>query len=99
MKNKHAIITAIFLLFGSLNLLALAFVYYKLEDDVINYHFHPTQKIKELENGNIEVKFKSGGKLAMCYEFFKWGDKVKIKKPVELKQYYKDYLQYVLDNI
>ena len=70
-----------------------------VKDDVINYHFHPSQKIKELENGNIEVKFKSGGKLAMCYEFFKWGSKVKIKKPDELKEYYQDYLQYVIDNV
>ena len=70
-----------------------------VKEDVINYHFHPTQKLKELENGNIEVKFKSGGKLAMCYEFFKWGGNLKIKKPVELKQYYKDYIQYVIDNI
>jgi len=70
-----------------------------VKEDVINYHFHPTQKIKELENGNIEVKFKSGGKLAMCYEFFKWGGNLKIKKPVELKEYYQDYLQYVIDNL
>ena len=68
-------------------------------EDVLNYHFHPSQKVKVLENGNIEVKFKSGGKLAMCFEFFKWGNNVKIKKPTELKQYYKDYLQCVLENI
>ena len=70
-----------------------------VKDDVINYHFHPTQKIKELDNGNIEVKFKSGGKLAMCFEFFKWGNNIKIKKPTELREYYQDYLQCVLDNV
>ena len=29
----------------------------KVADDVLNYHFHPTQKMKTLENGNIQVKF------------------------------------------
>jgi len=70
-----------------------------VKEDVLNYHFHPSQKVRVLDNGNVEVKFKSGGKLAMCYEFFKWGNNVKIKKPTELKQYYKDYLQCVLENI
>lgn len=70
-----------------------------VKEDILNYHFHPTQKIKELENGNVEVRFKSGGKLAMCYELFKWGGNVKIKKPTELKKYYKDYVKHVLENI
>ena len=61
-------------------------------EDVLNYHFHPTQKMKTLENGNIQVKFTSGGKLAICHELFKWGTFVKIKRPAELKEYYKDYL-------
>lgn len=66
-------------------------------EDVLNYHFHPTQKMKQLENGNVQVKFTSGGKLAICHELFKWGTSVKIKKPVELKKYYKDYLIDVLE--
>ena len=70
-----------------------------VKDDILNYHFHPTQKFKELENGNVEVRFKSGGKLAMCYELFKWGGNVRIKKPTELKTYYKDYIKYVLENV
>ena len=70
-----------------------------VKDDVMNYHFHPTQKVKELENGNVEIKFTSGGKLAMCYELFKWAGNVKIKKPLELKKYYKDYITYVLENL
>ena len=51
MKNKHAIITAIFLLFGSLNLLALAFVYYKLEDDVINYRYSDVEEYGSIQEG------------------------------------------------
>lgn len=68
-----------------------------VKDDVLNYHFHPTQKFKELENGNIQVKFTSGGTYAICQELFKWGTNVKIKKPESFKQYYKDYLSDVLE--
>lgn len=66
-------------------------------EDVLNYHFHPTQKMKQLDNGNIQVKFTSGGKLAICHELFKWGTSVKIKKPTKLRKYYKDYLISILN--
>ena len=68
-------------------------------NDVLNYHFHPTQKIKQLKNENVQVEFKSGGTYAICQELFKWGCSVKIQKPVELKNYYKQYLSDVLNNI
>ena len=67
-------------------------------DDVLNYHFHPTQKVKQLENGNIQVKFKSGGTYAICQELFKWGTNVKIKRPSSFKAYYKKYLSDILNN-
>lgn len=67
-------------------------------EDVLNYHFHPTQKIKQLDNGNIQVKFTSGGKLAICHELFKWGTFVTIKKSAELRKYYKNYLTNVVNN-
>lgn len=70
-----------------------------VSEDVLNYNFHPTQKTKILDNGNIEVKFNSGGKLAICFELFKWGANVQIKKPIKLKEYYADYMQHILDNI
>lgn len=68
-------------------------------EDVLNYHFHPTQKMKRLENGNIQVKFTSGGTYAICQELFKWGCNVKIQKPAELREYYKTYLSDVLNGI
>jgi len=68
-------------------------------EDVLNYHFHPNQKIKELENGNIQVNFISGGTYAICQELFKWGTNVKIHKPAELKKIYKNYLENVLANL
>lgn len=68
-------------------------------EDVLNYRFHPTQKIKELNNGNIEVKFTSGGTYAICQELFKWGCNVKIKKPLKLRECYHKYLSDVLKTI
>lgn len=68
-------------------------------EDVLNYHFHPTQKLKKLDNGNIQVKFTSGGTYAICQELFKWGKSVKIKKPAHFKTYYKNYLSDVLNNL
>ena len=68
-------------------------------NDVLNYHFHPTQKMKALASGNVQVEFTSGGTYAICQELFKWGCSVKIQKPVELKNYYKRYLTDVLNNI
>ena len=68
-------------------------------EDVLNYHFHPTQKMKQLDSGNVQVKFTCGGKYAICHELFKWGTNVQIKKPVELKDYYKQYLSDVLNNL
>ena len=70
----------------------------KVVQDVLNYHFHPTQKMETLKSGNVKVKFTSGGKLAICHELFKWGANVKIKKPTWLKEYYKDYLENILKN-
>ncbi|MDD3012284.1 MAG: WYL domain-containing protein [Candidatus Gastranaerophilales bacterium] len=67
-------------------------------EDVLNYHFHPSQKINEQDNGNIQVKFTSGGTYAIYQELFKWGCDVKIVKPTKLKENYKKYLQDVLDN-
>lgn len=69
-----------------------------VREDVLNYYFHPTQKMKELENGKIQVKFKAGGSYAICQELFKWGCSVKIKAPIELREYYKTYLSDVLNN-
>lgn len=70
-----------------------------VKDDVLNYHFHPTQKLKELDSGNIQVKFTSGGTCAICQELFKWGTSVKVKKPSSFKAYYKKYLSDVLNNL
>lgn len=66
-------------------------------EDVLNYHFHPTQKMKKLDSGNIRVTFTAGGIYAICQELFKWGCNVKIVRPTKLKEYYKICLSDVLN--
>ena len=51
MKNKHAIIIAIVLLIGSFNLLALAMVYYQLEDNVVNYRYSDVEEFDDVQEG------------------------------------------------
>lgn len=51
MNNKHVIITAIFLLIGSFNLLTLAFVYYKLEGEVVNYRYSDEEEFGSVQEG------------------------------------------------
>jgi len=68
-------------------------------EDVLNYNFHPTQKIKENEDDTITVKFKASGELEILWHIFKWGNSVKIVAPKELKKLYKEYLENVLINL
>lgn len=68
-------------------------------DEVLNYHFHPRQKMKRLDNGNITVKFRASGTQAMCNELFKWGENIAEIKPASLKKMYHDFLQSVLSSI
>ena len=51
MNNKHIIITAIFLLIGSFNLLTLAFVYYQLEGEVVNYRYSDEEEFGSVQEG------------------------------------------------
>ena len=64
----------------------------------INYHFHPTQKIKKLKNGNLIVNFRASGEREIIYHVFRWGENCKINKPEKLKEAYKAYLKNVLKN-
>lgn len=66
---------------------------------VMNYHFHPTQEIKQLKNGNVQVMFTAGGTISICNELFKWGEYVIIKSPEVLKNIYKEKLEKVLEKI
>lgn len=64
--------------------------------DVLNYNFHPTQKIKQNDDGSVTVKFKASGELEIIWHIFKWGDSVNIVAPAKLKKMYIEYLENVL---
>ena len=68
-------------------------------DDVKNYHFHPTQKVKENEDGTVTVKFKASGDYEILWHLFKWGDNVQILSPKSLKTEYKQMLEKTLNNM
>ena len=53
-------------------------------DEVLSYHFHPTQKMKQNEDGTVTVKFKASGEYEILWHLFRWGDCVKINAPVSL---------------
>ncbi len=67
--------------------------------EIKNYVFHPTQQIFENEDGSVTVEFTACGKISMCKEFFKWGNKVKILEPQELKDIYRNELQKALSTL
>lgn len=66
-------------------------------DDAEKYNFHPTQKMKKDENGNLLVSFKASGEKEIIWHVFKWGDSCEILAPKKLIDYYKKYLQEVIN--
>lgn len=66
-------------------------------EDVLNFNFHPTQKVKQNDDGTVTVKFKASGELEILWHLFKWGDNVKIISPKSLKKEYVEYLENVLE--
>jgi len=69
-----------------------------LAEKALNYHFHPTQKMKKQKDGTLLVSFKASGEREIIYNIFRWGEGCKIKKPESLKKAYKEYLEKVLEN-
>ena len=65
-------------------------------EDVLNYHFHSTQKVKRNEDGTVNVKFKASGEYEIMWHLFKWGSDVKILAPSKLKKMYIELLQNTL---
>lgn len=65
-------------------------------DEVLNYNFHPTQKVKQNDDGTVTVKFKASGELEIIWHIFRWSDNVKIISPTKLKKQYIEYLEKVL---
>lgn len=66
------------------------------KDDVLNYHFHSSQIIKETKDG-ILVEFSASGMKEICWNLYKWEDKVRIISPEELIGEYKNGLVKILN--
>lgn len=47
--------------------------------------FHPTQQMRDLEDGSLEVRLTAGGLLEIVHHLFSWGDTVQIVSPDRLK--------------
>lgn len=71
----------------------------EVAEDVLNYNFHPTQKITQQKNGSIIVEFTSSGTKSILFNLFKWGSNVEIVSPKKLKDRYRNYLNEVLENL
>ena len=67
-----------------------------VKEDVLNYHFHPTQKITENNDSSVTVKFKASSMTEICWNLYKWEDKVKIIAPKELRSVYITSLNNIL---
>lgn len=64
--------------------------------DVTQYHFHPTERKRELDDGSVEVTFTAGGDLEMCWHLFTWGADVKVVEPKRLRDKYRKELRAAL---
>jgi predicted DNA-binding transcriptional regulator YafY len=52
--------------------------------------FHPSQKLEELNNGSLIVRFHAGGMLEMCWHVYYWVDQVEVLEPKTLADICKD---------
>ena len=68
-------------------------------EEVKNFHFHPTQKIKEQKDSSVKVEFSAGGSLSICWHLFRWGKSVKILKPNSLKKEYHKLLSEAFNSL
>lgn len=62
------------------------------------YNFHPTQKMKEENDGSLTVTFRASGDKEIIWHIFKWGAGCKILAPKFLQDEYKKYLQENINN-
>ena len=68
----------------------------EIAEDVMTYNFHPSQKIEQKPDGSVIVRFKASGDKSIMWHVFRWGDKVEILAPKELRTEYVNALKSVL---
>lgn len=71
----------------------------EVADTVLEYNFHPTQKMKKNTDGSVTVNMYTGGRKEICWHLFKWGKNVKIIAPKELIKTYNELLKDALSTI
>ena len=84
--------------FGEIYDVKLKFIPESVED-VMNYNFHPTQKIKLQDDGSVIVTFKASGDKHIMWNLFKWGNAVEILAPLSLKNKYKNYINDIVKEL
>jgi predicted DNA-binding transcriptional regulator YafY len=67
--------------------------------DVLQHHFHPTERKRVLDDGSVEVTFKAGGELEMCWHLFTWGADVDVVAPERLRRKYAAELRAALSRL
>ena len=71
----------------------------EVQESIQDYNLHPSQKMKVNADGTTTVTFEAGGRYEICWHLFRWGDKVKILEPIELKETYKELLNRAISQI
>lgn len=61
--------------------------------DVMEHHFHPTERKTKFDDGSVEVRFTAGGLHEMVWHLFTWGDSVKFIGPERLRTRYQEMLR------
>ena len=69
----------------------------EVADAVMQYEFHPTQRIEKKKDGSVIVTFSASGKNEMLWHIFTWGKNCKILKPASLAKEYKQMLEDVYE--
>ena len=65
-------------------------------DDALNWRFHKSQMVTRLEDGRIEVAFRSSGMRELAWHLFTWGDGVEVVAPDSLRTELVDQLEAAL---
>ena len=68
-------------------------------EDVVDFFFHPTQKIETLDDGRVEVRFTASGLVEMAWHMFTWAPDVEIVAPTELREEYRKMLEQALSRV
>lgn len=84
--------------FQELDLMSVKLWFSKeVADDVKHYNFHPTQKLKEEEDGSVILTFKACGSWEIIWHVLRWGKNCKILAPKSLQKEFKEYIKELLD--